>query len=121
MTTQETTPIAVELLEIEGDTDRYALITVTSDDDTVIEVQYDLNDLNDLIKQASGVARTIVWHRAEWTYTTNYGRRHLARKGSDRVLCGSRRDVWDFSPFFRGYYIGDACKRCLALFEKATA
>lgn len=113
-------PITVEPCEIEGESDLYALITVTSEDGTVIEVQYNLDELNNLIRQASGVSSAIVWHRAEWLYTTNHGKSHLARKADQRVLCGSRREKWGFGPYFKGYYVGDMCKRCLSIFEKAT-
>lgn len=113
-------PITIEPCEIEGETDLYALITVASEDGTVIEVQYDLSDLDNLIRQARGVSSSIVWHRAEWLHTANHGKSHLARKADRRVLCGSRREEWHFVPYFKGYYVGDVCKRCLALFEKAA-
>lgn len=114
-------PIVVEAIEIEGDSDLYGLITVTSADSTAIEVQCTFDELLVLGRQIRSVERAILWHRAEWLYTLDWGATHLARKNDRKILCGQKRETWEFAPHFADYHHRNVCKRCQRIFEKAAA
>lgn len=114
-----TTIITIETCEVEGDADLYALITIDLGSEA-IEVIYDLDGLSRIIGEAGRASRAIVWHRADWLYTQDYGKTHLARKEDRRILCGAKRDEWTFAPHHRSHYIHDLCKRCAAIYLKAT-
>lgn len=126
MTTEQLTqPITVELCEVEGEPDLWALITVRHAN-TVIEVRYPMDEAADLRDALSRVLHAETWHRARWMCTNDRGVKHLARKGAVKVLCGTKRpawsgDEWDFAPYFDNYSRYGFCKRCVAIYEKQTA
>lgn len=108
--------ITVEVCEIEGESDLCGLLTIGT-----TEYQLSQPEIYQLIQGLRSVEFAIIWHRATWKYTRFSHVEHLARKDSDRVLCGTKPrypNEWEFSPYFDAYLLSHPCKRCVAIYEK---